>query len=198
MTLIVQFISTGYTCENVTLQQNRDRGLHIPFTNFNCSKSNGILRISTLLPQHIVTMQFNLNGPHFVGGLRLCFSAPSVVNADVYSKTQQMNTCQFFYTPNETLTKDLTVNVKMTKVINRTAGLTILDNTTYTGLWLPSFIANTLTDELFFSLGADYLRYLPKKTTLVIVITESEFYMKNTQEPIAGQYEIAFSTVLFS
>ncbi|CAF4760148.1 unnamed protein product [Rotaria sp. Silwood1] len=198
ITLIVQFISTGYTCENVILQQNRDRGLSIPFTNFNCLKSNGILTITTLLPQHVVAMQFNLNGPHFVGGLRLCFSAPSVINTNAYSKVQQMNTCQFFYTPNQTLTRDPTVNVKMTKVINRTAGLTIHENTTYTGIWLPSFTVNTLSDELLFSLGAEYLRYVPKKTTLVVVITESEFYMKNTQEPIARQYEIVFSTVLFA
>ncbi|CAF3795397.1 unnamed protein product [Rotaria sordida] len=192
------FQVTGYKCKDIALQQIRDRGLNTPFTNFNCSETNGILTIAKLLPQHVITLELTLNGPHFVGGLRLCFLAPLATNVSTHSKAQQMDTCQFFFTPNETLTRNPTVNVKMTKVINRTAGLMIPNNTTYTGLWLSSFMTDTLTDELLFSRDAEYLRYVPEKTILVVVITESEFYMKNTQEPIARYYEIAFNTVLFA
>ncbi|CAF3344753.1 unnamed protein product [Rotaria sp. Silwood2] len=198
ITMIVQFISTGYTCKDVSLQQIRDRGLNTPFTNFNCSETNKILTISKLLPQHVVTLQLTLNGPHFIGGLRLCFSAPSAINVTAHSKVQQIDTCKFFFTSNGTLTRNPTVNVKMTKLINQTAGLMIPNNTTYTGLWLPSFMVDTLTDELLFSLDAEYLRYVPDETILVVVITESEFYMKNTQEPIARHYEIVFNTILFA
>ncbi|CAF2880714.1 unnamed protein product [Rotaria sp. Silwood2] len=198
ITMTVQFISTDYTCKNVSLLQIRDRGLHIPSTNFSCSETKKILTISKLLPQHIINLKLTLNGPYFIGGLRLCFSAPSATNISAHSKVQQMDTCQFFFTPNQTLTRNPTVNIKMTKVINQTASLMISNNTTYTGLWLPSFIVDTLTDELLFSLDAEYLRYVPDKTILVVVITESEFYMKNTQEPIARHYEIIFSTILFA
>ncbi|CAF3906839.1 unnamed protein product [Rotaria sp. Silwood1] len=198
ITLIVDFISTGYICDDVILQQSLDRGLHTPSTDFNCSNATGILTIFKLLPEHIITLQLTLNGPHFVGGLRLCFSAPSATNADAHSKVQQMDTCQFFFISNRTLTKNPTVNVKMTKVINQTAGLTIQNHTTYTGLLLPSFMTDTFTDELLFSIDGEYLRYVPNQTTLVVMVTESEFYMKNTQEPIARQYEILFNTILFA
>lgn len=198
ITITVQFIGTGYQCDDVKLQRIRDRGVNIPSMNYSCLKTNDVLTISKLLLQHVITLQWTLNGPHFVGALRLCFSAPSVTHEDTRSKAQRMNTCQLFFTPNYTLTKNPTINVKMTKVINQTAGLTVADNATYTGIWLSSIMTDTLTDELLYSMDAEYLRYASKQTTLVIAITESEFYMKNTQEPIARQYEILFSTVLFS
>ncbi|CAM4744903.1 unnamed protein product [Rotaria magnacalcarata] len=196
--LTVQFISTGYTCKDLELQTIRAHGLSIKSETFNCSKSNEVLTIIKLLPQHVLNMQIILKGPHFIGGLRFCFSAASVTNSDAHSKAQAIDTCQLFFMPNQTLTRNPTVNVKMTKAINRTAGFTLPNETRYTGLWLPRFTADTLTDELLFSLGSEYLRYALKTTILVISITESEFYMKNTQEPIARQYEILFSTILFA
>ncbi|CAF3351879.1 unnamed protein product [Rotaria socialis] len=196
--LTVQVISTGYTCKDLELHTIRVRGLSIQSENFTCSKHNEVLTVIKLLPQHVLNMQLNLKGPHFIGGLRLCFTAASVTNSDAHSRVQAIDTCQLFFMSNQTLTRNPTVNVKMTKVINRTAGFTLPNETTYTGLWLPRFTADTLTDELLFSLGSEYLRYVPKITTLDISITESEFYMKNTQEPIARQYEILFSTILFA
>ncbi|CAF3222806.1 unnamed protein product [Rotaria sp. Silwood2] len=198
ITMIVQFISTGYRCEDVTVQQIRDRGLNTPFSDFYCSETNKILTISKLLPYHIIALQLTLTGPHFVGGLRLCFSAPSATNLSTRSTIQQMDTCKLFFIPNQILTRNPTLGVKMTKVINQTAGLTVSNATNHTGLWLPSFMVDTLTDELFFSLDTEYLRYVLNETTLIVVITESDFYMKNTQEPIARHYEIAFNTILFT
>jgi hypothetical protein len=196
--LFVQFVSTGYTCNNLEIQQNRGHGLSIPSTNFNCSENNSILNISTILPQHVVTMEFDLIGPHFVGGIRICFSAPSINSDNEKYSVQQMDYCQFFYTPNEILTSNPTISVKMTKVVNRTASMLLLSDVTYTGLWLPTLTINTLTDDVLLSQKGAFYRYLHTQMTLVVDITESEFYMKNTQEPIARTYEIIFNTILFS
>jgi hypothetical protein len=57
---------------------------------------------------------------------------------------------------------------------------------------------NTLTDDLLFSQKGNFSRYLLTQMTLVVDIIESEFYMINTQEPIARTYEITFNTILFS
>jgi len=198
ITMTVELVSTAFSCDDLSIQQNRGHGLSIQSTNFNCSPNNSILNISTILPQHVVTMQLSLTGPHFIGGLRICFSAPSIITDNEKFKAQQMNYCQFFYTPNETLTSNPAINVKMTRVVNRTASMTLMDEVTYTGLWLPTLAMNTLTDDLLFSQKGNFYRYLPTQMILVVDITESEFYMKNTQEPIARTSEITFNTILFS
>ncbi|CAF4563103.1 unnamed protein product, partial [Rotaria magnacalcarata] len=76
-TLILQSVNTGFTCADLSMQEiMADENLHVLSKNYNCTlnETNGILSISTVLPDHRVTMQFNLNGPYFVGGLRKCFS----------------------------------------------------------------------------------------------------------------------------
>ncbi|UJR34338.1 hypothetical protein I4U23_021741 [Adineta vaga] len=198
ITLTVQFISTAFSCSDLSMQQNTGHGLNIPSKNFICDSNHSILYISTILPQHIVTMEFDLIGPHHVGGLRLCFSAPSIRMDNGIYIVQNMDYCKLFYTENETLTFNPTINVKMTKAVNRTASMIFLNDVMYTGLWLPTLTTNTLTDNLLFSQKGDFYRYLHTKMTLIVDITESEFYMKNTQEPIARTYEITFNTILFS
>jgi hypothetical protein len=91
ITLTVEFVSTAFTCNDSSIQQNRGHGLSIPPTNLNCFANNSILNISTFLPQHVITMQYNVIGPHFVGGLRICFSAPSIITDNDKYTAQQMD-----------------------------------------------------------------------------------------------------------
>jgi hypothetical protein len=197
--LTVQFISTGFPCQSIGMQRNMGRGQRIVLHNFNCSLNNetGILIVSTVLPQHLISMQFTLTGPYFVGGLRVCFAAPSSVQSDGIYLVQSIDVCSFFFAHNQTLTLNPTVDVKMTKVINRTAGL-FLDNVVFGGRWQPTFTVSTLSDEVLFEQIGEHVRYIPHQLTLVIDVAESEFYINNMQEPIAHQYEIIFSTLLFS
>jgi hypothetical protein len=196
--LTIHLVSTGFSCRNLSIQQNRRHGLSIPTTSFQCYENNSILNISVVLPQKIGTTQFDLVGPHFVGALRLCFTSPSIIFDNGIYTAQKMDFCQLFFTPNETLTSSPTINVKMTKAVNRTASMTLSDMVTYTGLWLPTLTMNTLHDHLLFSQKGDSYRYLPTRMSLIVDITESEFYIQNTQEPIARTYEIAFNTILFA
>lgn len=198
ITLNTQFVSTGFVCNDLAMQQNRGHGLSIPSTDFKCSSNDSILNVSTNLPQHVVTMQFDLNGPYFVGGLHICLSTPSITLDDGKYTAQRMEYCRFFFVPNQILTSYPIVNIRMTKVINRTISMTLTDNVTYTGIWLPTVSMDSLTDDILLSQKGEYYRYLPSKIVLIIQTTESEFYMKNTQEPIARTYEIIFTTILFS
>ena len=144
-------------------------------------------------------MKFDLIGPFFIGGIRLCLSAPSSsIQNDKYI-AKEMNFCQFLFVPNQTITTDPTINIKIIKIINRTASMTVDDDDAiYSGLWLPTLTSTSLTDELLYLKKGQSYRYLSTKITLVIYIKESEFFMKNTQEPIARSYEITFNTILFS
>ncbi len=198
--LSVHFVSTGFFCENLTMQQNLDRGQRIPSNNFNCSfdEETSILSVSTLLPQHMVTMQFDLTGPYFIGGLRICLSGSSSEEDNGKYTLQELRFCQFFYTDNETLTVNPTIGIKMTKLINRTIGYTVSDDMIFSAIWVPTLTVSTLSDVLLFGKSGEYIRYLSDHVTLAVDITESEFFIKNTQEPIARNSEILLHTVLFA
>jgi hypothetical protein len=200
ITLSVHFVSTGFFCQNITMQQNLDEEQRVLSNNFNCSfdKETTILSISTLLPEHMINLQFDLTGPYFIGGLRICLSGPSSVKDNGKYTLKELRFCHLFYTHNETLTMNPTVGIKLTKVINRTVGYTVNDYMTFSGLWVPTLTVSTLSDRLLFRRSGEYFRYLSDRVTLVMDITESEFFMKNTQEPIARNNEIVLRTVLYT
>ncbi|CAF3424343.1 unnamed protein product, partial [Rotaria sp. Silwood2] len=200
ITLTIHFIGTAFSCKNVSMQQNMDRGQSISSTSFNCSfdNENFILSVSTLLPQHRISVEFNLKGPYFVGGFRLCLSGPSKTQNEKKYIVEELDFCQMFSPLNETLTVNALVNIKMTKTINRTMGMSINDDSMYGGLWLPKLSVTTLSDALVYEENGEYLRYLPERTSLIVDMSESDFFVQNTQEPIARRNEIIFYTVLFS
>ncbi|CAF4944166.1 unnamed protein product, partial [Rotaria sp. Silwood1] len=82
--------------------------------------------------------------------------------------------------------------------IHRTAPISLNEEPSFSGLWLPSVTTGSLWDSHLYTDGDEYLRYQNMEMSLIIDISESEFYMKNTQEPIAREYEIVFKAILFS
>jgi hypothetical protein len=206
ITLTAEFVSTNFQCSDVSVQQNLDRGqiLVISKRNINCSyeqKNAGILTVSTVLPQHLITMQFDLVGPFFVGGLRLCFSGSKMAAKKGKYTVKELQFCRFLYTPDQVLSVDLTVNIEMTKVVNHTAtGISNDQDDVYSGLWLPTLTTkNALWDSHIYTNDEnEYLRSLNWHLKLIVDIVESKFYMQNFQEPIAQGYEIVFKTFLFS
>ena len=146
----------------------------------------------------MVAMQFDLTGPYFVGGLRICLLGPSSAENNDRYILKELHFCHLFYMTNETLTVSPTVDIKMTKIINRTLGYKISDDTSYSAIWVPTLTLSTLSDRILFDENGEYTRYLINRITLVVSITESEYFMKNTQEPIARGNEIILHTILFS
>ena len=56
-----------------------------------------------------------------------------------------------------------------------------------------------MTDALLLQRHGEFFRYLSSKMRIIVVdVTESEFYVKNVQEPISRAYQIIFKTILFS
>ena len=194
LTLIIDFISTGFTCEKLTVQHKIDRQAWQSSKRFTCNFDNtdSVLSVVNRLSQHRMSTQIQLDGPHFIGGLRLCLQGPSnqIDNKRYY--VHQLDFCQFLYTENQTMAIDSTVHIEMTKVVNRTADMHTDDNSSFTALWLPTLTTHLHSDE------DEPYHYMNLRRTLVVDISESKFFMKNTQEPIARPYEIIFNTILFS
>jgi hypothetical protein len=197
--LTAEFVSTQFSCEDVTMQRNMDEGQQITTLDFNCTFDNetDILSLSTLLPEHMITVQFSLTGSSFIGGVRICLNGPSMMQNEGQHTVHELDICQFFYTSNETFTANSIINIKTTKSINRTAPLTSNDDAIFTGLWLPIFTADTLADALIFDQSGEHYRYLSDRVLLIVDFTESEYYRENRQQPIAKQNEIIFHGVLF-
>ncbi len=201
LTLMVQFISTGFQCSSASVQENLDRGQIRPINNFSCSYQHdkSSLIISSLLPQHLVTLQFTLTGPFFVGGLRICLSGPEIQTHKGKYTVKHLDFCHFLYPPDQVLTVEPTISIEMTKIINRTDSAINSDNV-FSALWLPTLtMKSALWDSHIYKTEQDeYHRSLNWQVALVIDLTQSKFYMQNVQEPIARGYEIVFKTILFS
>ena len=197
-TLTVQLIGTGFLCKDLIIEQRRDHGLSSALTNCPCSVNNTVLDVSIPLSQHMFTLQMFLAGPYFVGALRLCLIGPPLISNNGKYTLQRLDHCELHWTPNHTLSRNPTVRVKLTKMINQTTSMTIKDDASYSGIWLPALTIPTLTDALLLERNGEFSRYLSSDMHVLIEMTESDFYIKNVQEPISRAYEITFKTILFS
>lgn len=206
ITLTVEFISTGFQCPSVSMQQNLARGQNQKMDNDSCSyeDENDVLIVSTVLPQHLITVQVNLLGPFFVGGLRVCLSGPETVADDGKYTVKSLDFCHFVYTPDQLLSVDPVTHIEMTKVINRTVAADVNTGGTrdaFSGIWLPTWTTDNSSlwdSHIYTSKQNEYRRSLNWKVALILEMRQSKFYMNNIQEPIARGYEIVFKTLLFS
>jgi hypothetical protein len=199
LTLMIDFVSTSFKCDNVRMYRDMSQGDKVRIFDYDCSENKSfILSVSVGLSQHRIKIETVLYEKYFVGGLRVCILGPYASYEHGKYILQSLNFCKFFFPPNDVLSFNTGMTIQMTKVINQTAGLTDNDNVSFGGLWLFKPTIMTLSDHLFYQQYGGYIRYETEKFTLLIDIIESEFYIKNTQEPIARAYEITFNTILFS
>ncbi|CAF1453698.1 unnamed protein product [Adineta ricciae] len=196
-TMTLDLINTAATCQDLTVQQNRPGVNYLRLTNISCQIQPDNVTTSTtfLLPSHQTTVQINITGSYFVGGVRLCLRAPGDVN-DV-NTLEKLDTCQFFYTQNETLARTSTLSVVLVKVVNQTKPLTIGHDTYFTGRWTPTFGEYSISDRLAYEQDGEYLRYVSERTTLAITVNEQPFFLQNNQRPIVRIAELSFHTLLF-
>jgi hypothetical protein len=82
----------------------------------------------------------------------------------------------------------------MTKLINETKPMTG-DESEFSGIYIPTF---TVDMNSLFVTNDQYVTSALTTTILTIVITETPYYVKNLQEPIARQSEIIFRNLLFT
>jgi len=69
------------------------------------------------------------------------------------------------------------------------------DESEFAGIWYPTFVVDK--NQIFLS-EEQYMTITDlSKTTLLIIISETPFYIKNHQAPIAKRPEIIFHNLLF-
>ena len=80
-------------------------------------------------------------------------------------------------------------------MVNETEPLSGSDSI-FSGIWYPTFTYSV--SDMFITASSYVLQSNLSSTTLTFDISETSYYMKNLQSPIAKQPEIIFRTLLFS
>ena len=196
-TLHIDLINTLFTCADVTLVQIKDR--IVPLTIQSCNTSSGSLSISTSLPSHSINLQLQLTGANTIGGLRLGLEGPGASNEShelegIYS-LKSLASYETFWKPGRLLTRTPSVTCYLTKLINRTYGLSEHEPMHLNAVWLPSVavgVDDTFSDE------SEYVYATSSSSVLTMSISETPYYTVNTQKPIADFAELIFTNILFT
>jgi hypothetical protein len=208
-TLYLDFINTVSSCRILSVVEVVESSTtSLPL--ISCSDSNGTLSASVFLPQHDIIIRATLSDIQLVGGVRVGLSGPSVQN-DTYA-LQELDFRQPFYSLSAgTLAQTATISMALTKVssmvkyysnyslsaqvVNETEPLSDGDSE-FEGIWYPTFTYSL--NQMFMTAGSYVSSANLTSTTLTIYITETSYYIKNVQSPIAKLPEIIFHTLLFA
>ena len=190
-TMNLEFLNTEILCLSLSVQETIE-SLTTDLPLLFCSNTDGILTASVPLTRHDVTLQIVLDDVQLVSGFRLGISA-SGLRQDLYT-LQELNFRQVFTSPTSTLAQKATIQLAMTKVINETEPLAGGDSK-YAGIWYPTFTYSA--EDIFITADKYILSANAVSTTITIVMSETLYYIKNVQSPIAKEPEIIFRTLLF-
>ncbi|CAF0757453.1 unnamed protein product [Adineta steineri] len=188
-TIIVEFMNTGYTCNDLTIESSFI--LMLPTT---CSTEWNIIFVSVKLPSHFITLKFTFFGMSTIAGLRVGLTGPG--GYDKESTSRQLNFSKLFFESNKVLSQNPSIQLQLTKIINITDGLKTDDKTNYSGVWTPTFLFDA--EQMFLSQQQYQSQEATLGTVLSIKTSETPFFVKNEQTPIAKQPEIIFHTILFT
>ncbi|CAF3591321.1 unnamed protein product [Rotaria sp. Silwood1] len=157
-----------------------------------CGNAHSILSLSIPLPFQLTSVEITLAGIQTIGALRIGLSGHS--HEEELYHLKELHAFQAFSKKGSLLARALPVALSLTKVINETLPMEGEEGN-FTGIYILTFGTNT--DSLFVSQD-QYIRSTSTETILTIVISETPFYVKNVQQPIAKQAEIIFRTILFT
>ncbi|UJR13173.1 hypothetical protein I4U23_000196 [Adineta vaga] len=198
-TLVVDFIQTGFTCEDIIVQGNIESyQIILPIAKCFLQSDNATRTLVIPLKTHLINVQFNLTGNSYIGASRICVLGPSMNHSASYSFVQQLSFCQMISNDDETISQRTNVKLDFTKVINRTESLYDNDPIIFSGIWIPTITIKSLNDRIAYEQQGNYIRYLSSQQILSIEFSETQFFIKNIQEPIAKSREIIFHNILFS
>lgn len=197
LTMAIDLINTRATCSDITIQENR-HGLFysiLPINECILQPDNMTRSVSTILPENWPNVQINITGPYFVGGFRLCLRGPNRTKGN--NQVHAVDVCQFFSTPNQTLSHSSTLSVVLIRVVNQTKPLNIGEESKYDGRWAPAFVERSISDELMYEKSGAYLRYIVPQTILTFEFPEQPFFLQNSQRPVVRFAQLVFHTLLF-
>lgn len=185
-TLNIELLNTSIHCGRITLSHVESDH----FLPFSCYTSDFILYLSTELPLHNLNLEMNLFSEHTIDAIRIGLAGPDTHLPNTYLR--RLNFSRVLNRSDQVLSSNPIIHLQLTKSVNMTESLTSNENTTYAGLWLPTFTYDI--NQLFRRLNSS--EALPQ-TTLLLELRETAFFIRNKQEPIARRSEIIFHTILF-
>jgi len=188
--LHVDFVNTLINCDAVEI-----KGL---FGNtwstlrwIDCTNVGSTLSISILLPHQHISVKILLDDIKTIGGLRIGLLGEERISEDYTLK--KIHFKKAFYKNGYVLGKTIPLSLILTKVINETVPMT--DETSkFSGIFIATFEAD-LNNILLSS--NQYIFSTSSSVCLQISLTESSYYQKNLQKPMARKVEIVFHTILF-
>ena len=195
--LTIDFINTQLTCKDVSISQI----IHAnpKAISFNCTYDRSMLSLSTALESHILSMTYDFVHAKPIGGFRIRLYGEQKQTSDTLGKSsylvRELDYNQPFLLNNHTLAYDPSVEIRLTRIINKTQPLDDTNPYEFTALWAPKSIASI--SKLFLTFE-EYLYYGLLKTSFSISISEMSYYMMNVQKPITKRAEIIFHNLLFT
>ena len=215
-TMTVDFIQTGFQCPEISVQGIIESyRLTLPGSRCFQQRDSSTQTWIVPLPLHTIDVQFNLSGSSsslslrwsrclrflgnaYVGALRVCLNGSAILANGSSSSVKELFFCQLISSRDQTMSQTTNVHVDLTKSINRTEGLQTSASVSYSGIWIPTLTVKSVNDRLIYEQQGAYLRYLAGQQVVLVSLSETPFFIKNTQEPIARSGEILFHNVLFS
>ncbi|CAF1529319.1 unnamed protein product [Rotaria sp. Silwood1] len=190
--LRLDLLNTIASCKSLSVQQIL--GSTTSKVISTCTDSIGILTAAIELAYQKAIIKWILNDIALIGAVRISLSADEQENESY--RLKKLDFSQTFYDDsNRTLAQTATINLKLTKAINETEPLRGHESS-FSGIWYPTF---AMSEEHVFISSDEYGTSANlTSTTLTIVISETSYYIKNRQLPIAKLREIIFHNLLFT
>lgn len=189
-TLNVNFVNTVIKCDAVSI----DGLFGTTWSTIRwvyCNNTNYTLTLSILLPYQYIAVRIEVSDTRTIGALRIGLSGPPQQHG-VYT-LRELNFYETFSKNGFILARTLPVSMSLTKVVNETISMDG-EQGILSGIYIPTFMNDY--NSLFFT-ADQFIRSTITLTTLTVVISETPYYVKNLQQPIAKSSEIVFQNLLF-
>ena len=190
-TMNIDFINTLVNCDAASIQ-TQFGSVWSTICWLDCYNLNSILTLSIPRPYQHISVQVFLEDAKTMGAIRIGLSGPGYENGSY--KLVELAFYQAYSKNGYILSRTLPVAVAMTKVINETKPM-VGEELEFSNIYIPTF---TVDMNSLFVTNDQYVRSASATAILTIDITETPYYVKNLQEPIARQSEIIFRNLLFT
>ena len=188
-TIHVDFVSTVFTCDDLTIESSV-----IAILPRICHTKSNTIHVSMKLPSQISNIKFVFRGINTIGAVRVGLTGSIAYDGE--SISQPLNFSKFFFAKHKILSQNPKVQMQLTKIINITKSLKTNEKTKYSGIWIATFAYDK--KQMFLSQQEYQAQEIIFQTILSVKISETPFFIKNIQQPIAKQTEIVFHTILFT
>ena len=188
--LNVDFINTAISCAAVSSEAL----LGTTWTAIrwsSCGNINFTLSLTVKLPYQHISVRIYIADSKTIGAIRIgLFGEKDECGS--YS-LKQLKFYQSFFNIGQILARNLPIAVSLTKVVNETLSIDG-DESAFGGIYIPTFTVDP--KSLFFD-ADQFVRSTLTLTTLSLELSETPYYVKNLQQPIAKPSEIIFQNLLF-